>query len=96
MSDTFDHMGDAFDSYDRSLEDGEGWHSPTNWTVFHKDELYYHDKYDYEELVFTTDKACLFQIKGKKYWVPKNYAKSWILRINLYGYGKSLIGKQLK
>lgn len=69
MSDIFNHELDAWDSYDRSINDGEV-------VIHNSDPNYYHDWVNIESLVFETKKAYLIKLTSDlEIWVPKKIIK---------------------
>ena len=80
MSDTFDHMCDAYDQYVIMGEDGEYWDTPDNRTrkaIHIPNHLYYHAKLYYHKLVKETEKAYLihFLCMSEPVWVPKGLCR---------------------
>lgn len=81
MSDTFDHEGDAWDSYESNREDGgyydEGFaRRGTRKMVM--DPLYYHTRVKFKRLVNTTDKAVQLELlDGREMWVPRSVCREW-------------------
>ena len=77
MSDCFDHMADAFDSYDRSQDEGFiNRKTHRNLNVFERDPLFYHRKIEFLKIEHETEKAYLLKISEQKgVWVPKSICK---------------------
>ncbi len=77
MSDTFDHMCDAYDQYVLSGEDPEYGpacirHDTSSYVLRAVDPLYYHTKHKYIEIVHETKLATLFKFtEHHLVWVPK-------------------------
>ena len=72
MSDCFDHMTDAFESFDRSMDDGFGSFRGDNY-----DPLFYHAKLEFLEIKHETDKAyCMLLKNDEVLWIPKSICKS--------------------
>ena len=78
MSDCFDHLTDAYESYDRSLEDLSDKQLKCNpWAKPSYNPLYYHKKLKFQETVVETDLAYLLRLKGSKgVWVPKSICRN--------------------
>lgn len=91
MSDTFDHEGDAWDSYEQMREDDESYfgmhyiggnrssgahaHSPTRSAP---DPLYYHQLLRFRKMTATTDKAVELELMdGRLIWVPRSVCRNW-------------------
>ena len=78
MSDTFDHMTDAYDQYVAMGEDGECFDTPDNRTRWEgPDYLFYHRKKYYHKIVEETKKAYLihFLCMSEPIWVPKGLCR---------------------
>jgi len=72
MSDCFDHMVDAFESFDRSMDEGFGSSREENY-----DPLFYHAKLEFLEIKRETEKAYCMLLKNKEVlWIPKSICKS--------------------
>lgn len=73
MSDCFDHMVDAYESYDRSIDDG----GPLYSSSFSPDKLYFHKRISFIKIENETDKAYLFRLSDVEgVWVPKSICKN--------------------
>lgn len=80
MSDTFDHEGDAWDSYEQGLEDQEPDYRFTGQgrSDFIRDPLYYHQKLKFVRMTNTTDKAVQLETKkGLLVWLPRSVCLEW-------------------
>lgn len=83
MSDTFDHEGDAWDSYEQGLEDQDpesGYHTrarrPENNHSY--DPLFYHKMVTFRKMTNTTEKAVELELAdGKLIWVPRSVCREW-------------------
>lgn len=72
MSDCFDHMADAFDSYDRSMDEGFG-----NSSSFVADKLFFHKKIEFIKIEKETEKAYLFRLSDiEGVWVAKSLCRN--------------------
>lgn len=88
MSDTFDHEGDAWDSYDRAMDEGYGycWGRTKHSRAAPRgpvDHLYYHSKINFIEIVAESEKCWLIRMAGFvdktyrefKVWLPKKICR---------------------
>lgn len=79
MSDTFDHMTDAYESLDWDYGDSQEGGYYGRASNFHYDPLYYHTPVQYMGVVAETGKAILFDINDHtgdyKIWIPKSLIK---------------------
>lgn len=82
MSDTFDHMTDAYESLDWNYGDSEeGGFYGRRRSTFYYDPLYYHTLMQFVDIIAETDKAILFDINDHngdyKVWIPKSLIRSF-------------------
>lgn len=86
MSDTFDHEGDAWDSFDQSLDDDSeniwyrygGW-SGHSFSTYDKD--YYHKKRKFKSIIRETEKAYFIDVDGiLRIWVAKKLVRELHIR----------------
>lgn len=77
MSDCFNHACDAYDSYDRSMDEGFGYSRSSNYeNNFSYDPLFYHKKHEVK-LIHETANAYLFKKSKGKFWVAKSLCKKY-------------------
>ena len=75
MSDCFDHLTDAYESFDRTSDEGCLSHGLHLFKTPY-DPLYYHVQLNFETLVTKTEKAYLFQLRpGEGVWVPRSICR---------------------
>lgn len=80
MSDTFDHEGDAWESYERGDEDGDtSWHrSNRRVSDFQYDPLFHHTKLKFVRMTNTTEKAVQVELGcGTQIWLPRSVCRKW-------------------
>jgi hypothetical protein len=78
MSDTFDHEGDAWDSYERGLEDQEPYQGYSRRSTAAQDPLYYHKLVTFRKMTNTTEKAVELELAdGKLIWIPRSVCRRW-------------------
>ena len=77
MSDCFDHEMDAWDSYDRSMDEGFVGGGRPRGRPFIANPLYYHREFSFTVLVNETDKAYELVLSKviKPVWVPKSICR---------------------
>lgn len=77
MSDTFNHVCDAYDSmgFDYYYEDNLSFSNNQNDSEFVYDPLFYHTLYKFKKLEKETDKAYCFKHKKQYVWIPKRLCK---------------------
>lgn len=75
MSDTFDHMCDA---YERMWNGDENYYSSKNYrsSNFNYDALYYHKKYYFSGSREVGDSYQIFYSDGSSFFVPKSLVKN--------------------
>lgn len=78
MSDCFNHACDAFDSYDRGMDEDYYSHSynPDYESNYSYDPLFYHKKHKVK-LIHETANAYLFEKSKGKFWVAKSLCKKY-------------------
>lgn len=80
MSDTFDHEGDAWDSYEMGREDQEPDYGFTGRGTrkIVMDPLYYHTRVKFTRMTGTTDLAVQLELPdGREIWVPRSVCREW-------------------
>lgn len=80
MSDTFDHEGDAWDSYEAGLEDQDPDYAFTGRgkSNFVRNPLYYHERLSYRKMVGTTEMAVQLELMdGRLLWIPRSVCREW-------------------
>lgn len=76
MSDCFDHMTDAYESYDRAFDEGFRFGRRSRVSQFTPDPDFYHTRIEFMCIEAETHKALLLRL-GKKVgvWVPKSICR---------------------
>ena len=80
MSDTFDHEGDAWDSYERGREDQEPYYGSSRRSTrkIVVDPLYHHTRVKFNRMVGTTELAVQLELPdGREIWVPRSVCREW-------------------
>ena len=77
MSDTFDHEGDAWDSYEQGLEDQEpGYSSPRRFSKH--DPLHYHQKISFKAMTDANPQFVRLKLMNDiEIWLPRKICKLW-------------------
>ena len=74
MSDTFDHMCDAYERHWNG--DSDGYSSRGGYSNYNYDSLYYHKKYYFSGSRLVGDSYQIFYSDGSSFYVPKSLVKN--------------------